>query len=274
MRIAHSQCVIGEKIYVFGGRCGVEMSESPLNDLFSYDTRDCTWTGPIVPAAGSVVPSERSFHKVIAIEPHIYVFGGCSSADRCSDLYQYDTLDSSWEALPVSEAITGRGGPCLLPVIDSSAILVSAGYSGQENNDIHLYDIKSKRWQQMEAVLHSENFRARSVCPCFATSTGDFAFLFGGEVSTSERGHEGAGDFASDVVCIETCSGRILSTGPIGTQPCPRGWTSMALLSDSGTTQSTRCVSAVLFGGLTGSDAEPKRLNDVWRLDIRISSTD
>ena len=272
MRIAHSQCAIGDKIYVFGGRCGVEMSESPLNDLFSYDTRDYTWAGPIVPVAGSV-PSERSFHKVIAIEPYIYVFGGCSSADRCSDLHRYDTLGSSWEALPGSEAIAGRGGPCLLPVIDSSAILVSAGYSGQENNDIHLYDIRSKRWQQIEA-LHSEDFRARSVCPCFATSTGDFAFLFGGEVSTSERGHEGAGDFASDVVCIETGTGRILSTRPVGTQPCPRGWTSMALLSDTGTTESIRCVSAVLFGGLTGSDAEPKRLNDVWRLDIRISSAD
>jgi hypothetical protein len=48
----------------------------------------------------------------------------------------------------------------------------------------------------------------------------------------------------------------------------------MALLSDTGTTDSTRCVSAVFFGGLTGSDEEPKRLNDVWRLDVRISSAD
>ena len=96
-RIAHSQAVIGEKIYIFGGRQGITMEESPLNDLHYFDVRTETWT-EVQPKKGSV-PSPRSFHQMVSIDTSLFIFGGCGNDGRMSDLYEFNTTDGSWTVL-------------------------------------------------------------------------------------------------------------------------------------------------------------------------------
>eukprot|EP00808_Paulinella_micropora_P025234 g40322.t1 len=73
-------------------------------------------------------------------------------------------------------------------------------------------------------------------------------------------GHEGAGEFADDVVALDGATGQILPVTTTGPKPCPRGWGYAAAIDSS---------SMIMMGGLTGSDANPTRLDDVWKLTVR-----
>jgi hypothetical protein len=53
----------------------------------------------------------------------------------------------------------------------------------------------------------SNLFRARSVCPHVTLPGAGVMVLSGGEVSISDKGHEGAGDFASDLVVLDASTG-------------------------------------------------------------------
>ena len=93
-RIAHSQAVIGNRIYIFGGRQGITMDESPLNDLHYFDTQTETWTEVVF--KGGNAPSARSFHKMVSVGSSLFVFGGCGNAGRMSDLHEFDTNSLVW----------------------------------------------------------------------------------------------------------------------------------------------------------------------------------
>ena len=43
-RIAPTLAVVGESIYVFGGRMGIDMDEGALGDLHRFDTAAGTWS--------------------------------------------------------------------------------------------------------------------------------------------------------------------------------------------------------------------------------------
>lgn len=232
-RIAHGQAVIGKCIWIFGGRNGVQIGEGPRNDLYCFDTSTMTWTGPII-GNTDIVPPPRSFHKMVSLDDVLYVFGGCGAEGRLNDLYSFDTTSLTWAQLSSSPDISGRGGPGFVALPALQSLAVSTGYSGQENNDIHIYHIPTNKWTQLAAPC-SDLFRARSVCPVAAFG-GHVMVFFGDEVSTSDRGHEGAGDFASDVVCIDFAgeSVSVVQSDAIDTATAPlaRGWTEMATISN------------------------------------------
>jgi len=287
-RIAHGQAVIGSKIYVFGGRQGIHMDEKPLNDLHCFDTSTRVWSGSI-PYISGEPPSARSFHKMVSVGDMLYVFGGCAADGRQKDIHSFNTLTGVWAALEKSLDIAGRGGPSFAAVntgtiVDgttSDSLMVTAGFSGQENNDMHMYNIASDSWSPSVTLP----YRARSVCPTTTISKGKYVLLFGGEVNISDRGHEGAGDFSNDIVCIDSATGTILKCTNItegsDASKCPpaRGWTEMATLGSKSNSSSiltlsgSHCESAhsvLLFGGLTGNDENPQRLGDTWLLTIVI----
>lgn len=67
---------IGNKIYLFGGRGGKDMT--PLQSvLYSFDTELDRWE--VIEAKSGEVPAPRSFHAMTASDSDIYVFGGCPS---------------------------------------------------------------------------------------------------------------------------------------------------------------------------------------------------
>ena len=139
---------------------------------------------------------------------------------------------------------------------------VVAGFCGHELNDVHSFDTATQQWRR-EA---EGQFSARSVCPHAVIThpqTGQpHLVVFGGELSPSARGHEGAGNFGNDVLAFPVQpDGRVGAaiTVPYAddARPPARGWTQMAAASPS---------ELVVFGGLAGTDEEPVRLADIYRL--------
>ena len=66
-----------------------------------------------------------------------YIFGGCGGEGRLADLHAYDTIANTYTALPSPpDACAGRGGPSLGSSVDGSKIIVTTGFSGQENDDV------------------------------------------------------------------------------------------------------------------------------------------
>ncbi|CAK4084713.1 unnamed protein product [Aphanomyces euteiches] len=251
-RVAHAQAIIGDDLYVFGGRQGIKMDEKPLNDLHRLHLPTLKWER----ITATAPPSARSFHKMISVRSDLFVFGGCGESGRLNDLHCFHTATNTWEALPTHAGITGRGGPSFAASTDGSNLVVATGFSGQENNDVHVYNVNSKTWRTT-IEPGSNAFRARSVCG--ATTIGKIMVIAGGEVNTSDLGHEGAGDFCNDLVCLDTSTGFLIPSITDGERPLARGWTAMAAVNST---------SAVLFGGLSGNDEAPLRLDDTWLLQV------
>jgi len=129
-----------------------------------------------------------------------------------------------------------------------NCLYILAGLDGNETNDCYKYDLSKNEWQ----TISSDNLRPRSV---FGTCTvGKHVIILGGEIEQSEIGHLGAGDFADDLIALntETLEWTELEQN---VKPLARGWTRLA---------GTGVNSLILFGGLAGNDENPNRLDDTW----------
>ena len=268
-RIAHAQALVQDRyLYIFGGRTGIAMEEQAMNDLWVLDTEsdeetEWTWTQVLVePASG---PCSRSFHRMMAIGIDLYVFGGCGASGRLKDLWKFDTMAKQWYDLGESHHLRGRGGPNLVALAQNTHLAVIAGFAGEETNDGHGYSLlpDGGGWESQPMSGLAE-LRPRSVC-CSATLAG-CAVIFGGEVDPSAKGHEGAGGFENDLIVLDGETGAVIQTirapSTDNTKwPAQRGW------SDCDTAGATSNV-CWIFGGLSGDDANPVRLGDLWRLQL------
>ena len=172
-----------------------------------------------------------------------------------ADLWAFDLGTGAWKELPAGP-FDGRGGASFTASPDGNKLYVIAGFAGREMADAWVFDVASDKWSAMP----SEGLRPRSVCGHGTLKDGTIV-LFGGEVEESNKGHEGAGGFANDVVLFSE-SGYVTtipapSEGPV---PINRGWAATDVSSDG--------KSLVLHGGLTGNDEAPQRLDDTWVLTI------
>lgn len=258
-RIAHAQASVGNDIMLFGGRAGVQMGEAALNDLWSFDTVSEAWRK--VEAASGETPCARSFHTATAVGERMYVFGGCGEAGRLADLHVFDVPTAAWRRLADPPGVDGRGGATLEASCDGRSLWLIGGFAGHETNDILRYDVASETWTRVPSGW----LRPRSVSSSFCL--GQSVFLFGGEVEPSDAGHEGAGGFADDLISLDAATGEplpvvTLSAAPDGqapSMPLARGWAKATAVAPG---------QAVLFGGLTGDDVNPVRLDDAWLISI------
>lgn len=249
-RVAHAQAAVGDTVYIFGGRAGITMQEQAMNDLWKFEGDE--WTE--VTTTGDAPPSKRSFHKMVANHGNLFVFGGCGEEGRLNDLYKLDLTTLTWHSLGKSSLLRGRGGANLisLPSEKEDKVAIVGGFAGEETNDGHVYE--GSAWH--DVGMDVSGMRPRSVC--VSGCIGTVIVIFGGEVDPSERGHEGAGGFENDVVVLDAATGKYLETMRTSLQPETRGWADGAVSGKS----------LYVFGGLSGDDATPKRLNDLWRLDV------
>ena len=250
-RVGHAQCAVDSRLILFGGRTDVDMGEGNLNDLWSFDTDAGKWTQ----LESDGAPSPRSFHRAAAVGDRVYIFGGCGAEGRLADLYEYAMGRGVWSELPPPPGVTGRGGATLEPSFDGASLWLAGGFDGGETNELLRLCLRTQEWERHPSAW----FRPRSVAASFSF---DRAFMiFGGEVSPSDKGHEGAGGFAGDLVAIDPRSGEPLHLAIEDGSPTPpaRGWGASASLSPS---------EGILFGGLAGDDASPVRLDDAWLLQV------
>lgn len=271
-RIAHAQAAVDDQfVYVFGGRAGVAMEEEAMNDLWKLDTSSLAWTKvEAVPGTGntSQPPERRSFHRMAtAHDKSLYVFGGCGEkTGRLADLHRFNVETCTWDDLGASPLLRGRGGPSLLVLDDggNKDLAVVAGFAGEETSDGHRFDRAKSCWKP-ELLSELTGLRPRSVSVTGSFPSLGLSVLFGGEVDPSDRGHEGAGGFENDVVLLDGKTAKYLgSVSHAGSWPTARGWSDGASY-DNGNGQGQLYI----FGGLSGDDKSPRRLDDLWRLEIQ-----
>ena len=257
-RVAHAQCLISgsNDLYIFGGRQGVTMDEKPLNDLWRFDMEAKVWEL----IACNDAPEARSFHKMLAIDKKIYVFGGCLASGRSSSLHCFDTETRSWRKLSdTPENLPGRGGAGFVASSDGSSVFVVGGFCGKESNAVWRFLLDSGIWEE---ILPEGNAALQPFSVSCGATVGQNLVFFGGEVDPSNMGHEGAGGFTDKVVVIDSTTGAVLpcsatAEGAVG--PLERGWAACAGWGEN---------KMVVYGGLAGDDEAPLRLEDTWVLEI------
>jgi len=287
-RIAHAQAVDDTTgtVYVFGGRAGISMNEQAMNDMWALDCSGPPGTErwhtveyeTIENESGFDIPEARSFHKMVCIDRQLYVFGGCgASSGRLADLHRFDLRTNTWKNLGSATQLRGRGGPNLVPLMCGLKLAVVAGFAGEETQDGQIFDVEKEEWEEDPdetlARSYKDGLRPRSVCVSAAFPSAGVAVIFGGEVDPSNRGHEGAGNFANDIVLLDARSGMVLRSVDAKSAPSPscpstswpesRGWSDGASRDMYGGRGKL-----FIFGGLAGDDKDPLRLDDLWRLDV------
>ena len=173
-------------------------------------------------------------------------------------------LAGTWEELPTSNAIKGRGGPGFLGL--DGSLWVIGGFTGKEASDIHRYDLAAGKWEEIQvaSVPGQPLFTARSVFGRGGHSCGTkcghsgHILVFGGEIDPSDLGHEGAGDFSNTNFCLDPKTLTWHDIHVSGDIPGPRGWLASTEVPGKG---------VVVSGGMDNSNT---RLTDLYYLDYHL----
>ena len=174
-RVGHTASVIGERIFVFGGRGGKQMKPLEENGrVWIYDTRTDTWSY-VDPEPGTPYPAARSYHASVSIEKPepiksvkvdnaletprpgqiaegartdaeigghgtLFIHAGCPDAGRTNDLWGFDVRSRTWKEYPTAPG-NPRGGTSLS--ISKHRIYRYGGLNGtgEEGGQIDILDL-------------------------------------------------------------------------------------------------------------------------------------
>lgn len=164
-RVGHTAAVIGERIFVFGGRGGKEMKPLEENGrVWVYNTRLDTWSY-IDPEPNTPHPAARSYHTSVSIDQPqpssmkpvkvdqarelprtgeiaqhaqseaqkgfgtFFVHAGCPASGRTNDLWAFDVHSRTWKELPSAPG-NPRGGTSL--TVSKNRIFRYGGFNGKD----------------------------------------------------------------------------------------------------------------------------------------------
>jgi len=171
-RVGHTAGVIGERIFIFGGRGGKDMK--PLEEkgrVWVYDTRSDAWSY-LDPMPGTPYPEARSYHSSVAIEKPepanmkgvkydqateepktgtiaeaaqtdeekggygtFFVHAGCPASGRTNDLWGFDIRSRTWKEFPTAPGLP-RGGTAI--AVSKQRIFRYGGFNGQSEEGGYL----------------------------------------------------------------------------------------------------------------------------------------
>ena len=93
-RHGHTICVIGSKLFCFGGMAGTKF----YNDIHVIDIEKGSWSAPKVKKR--CMPEARTAHAAVAYGTAMYVFGGMNKEGMAlDDLWKFDTTTLQWTPL-------------------------------------------------------------------------------------------------------------------------------------------------------------------------------
>ncbi|RLN98277.1 hypothetical protein BBJ28_00003559 [Nothophytophthora sp. Chile5] len=91
---------------------------------------------------------------MMAIDGHVYVFGGTDRRRRQQDLYQLDIESSTWSQVQTRGSLPPRRSGAL-GVVHENEMFIFGGYDGRDGNyfnDLFYFNFDSQRWDQMPSV--------------------------------------------------------------------------------------------------------------------------
>ncbi|KAA8539168.1 hypothetical protein F0562_025860 [Nyssa sinensis] len=225
-RSGHTSVNIGKsKIVVFGGL----VDKKFLSDITVYDIENKLWFQPECTGSGSdgqVGPSPRAFHIAIAIDCHMFIFGGRSDRKRLGDFWVLDTDIWQWSELTSFGDLPSARDFAAASVIGNRKIVMYGGWDGKKwLSDVYVLDTISLEW--MELTVSGSLPPPR--CGHTATMVEKRLLVYGG------RG--GGGPIMGDLWALK---------GLIEEENETPGWTQLKL---PGQAPSPRCGHTITSGG-------------------------
>lgn len=225
-RSGHTAVNIGKsKVVVFGGL----VDKKFLSDVVVYDTDNKLWFQPECTGNGSdgqVGPSPRAFHIAIAIDSHMFIFGGRFGSKRLGDFWVLDTDIWQWSELTSFGDLPSPRDFAAASAIGNRKIVMYGGWDGKKwLSDVYVLDTISLEWMELSVSGSLPPPR----CGHTATMVEKRLLVFGG------RG--GGGPIMGDLWALK---------GLFEEENETPGWT---LLKLPGQAPSPRCGHTVTSGG-------------------------
>ncbi|KAF2751225.1 kelch repeat protein-like protein [Sporormia fimetaria CBS 119925] len=265
-RVGSAAALLGDRMYVYSGRGGADMS--PLEEdgcVWNFDPETMTWY-EIQPLSKSQPYAQpRSYHCMTSDgQTSLYIHAGCPAKDRLSDLWKFDLFSRSWLQLPDAPG-PARGGASI--ACHSGKLYRMNGFDGttEQGGSLDIFDIDKNTWSTRSWKPNGqEGPEPRSVCALLplAINGKDILVTMFGERDPSMQGHAGAGKMLDDVWVfdIATAKWARLDIFEGKGRPKPRGWFAADVLKRPG-----KQDAIVIHGGL---NEDNERLGDVWKLDF------
>ncbi|KAL9110140.1 MAG: hypothetical protein Q9227_005334 [Pyrenula ochraceoflavens] len=233
-RVGHSAATARERIFVFGGRGGADMTALPENGrLWMFDTVTKKWDF-LDPPPNTDYPQARSYHASTSSPDGttVIIHAGCASdGTRLSDTWAFYLDQGRWSQLADAPA-PGRGGTSI--TISSTRLYRFGGFDGNTELGGHIdyLDLPAAptsvpdpdkttadalqhaspptEWHSISFALPSDAEKGtpstlpadRSLAALHPVATGqgrNFLLLSLGEADSSSSGHAGAGKFHADL---------------------------------------------------------------------------
>ncbi|XP_076943956.1 protein GLUTELIN PRECURSOR ACCUMULATION 3-like isoform X2 [Bidens hawaiensis] len=225
-RSGHTAVNVGKsKIVVFGGL----VDKKFLNDVSVYDIDNKLWFQPECTGSGSegqTAPSPRAFHIAIAIDCHMFVFGGRLGTKRLGDFWVLDTDIWQWSELTSFGDLPSPRDFAAASAIGNQKIVMYGGWDGKKwLSDVFVLDTMSLEWTELVVTGTLPPPR----CGHTATMVEKRLLVYGG------RG--GGGPIMGDLWALK---------GLVEEDTEAPGWT---LLKLPGQAPSARCGHTVTSGG-------------------------
>ncbi|XP_027364128.1 protein GLUTELIN PRECURSOR ACCUMULATION 3 isoform X2 [Abrus precatorius] len=225
-RSGHSAVNIGKsKVVVFGGL----VDKKFLSDIAVYDTEAKLWHQPECTGSGSdghVGPSPRAFHVAVAIDCHMFIFGGRSGGQRLGDFWVLDTDIWQWSELTSFGDLPSPRDFAAASAVGNRKIVMYGGWDGKKwLSDVYVLDTISLEWMELSVAGTLPHPR----CGHTATMVEKRLLVYGG------RG--GGGPIMGDLWALK---------GLIEEENEAPGWTQLKL---PGQAPSPRCGHTVTSGG-------------------------
>ncbi|XVF82759.1 hypothetical protein PTKIN_Ptkin16aG0075200 [Pterospermum kingtungense] len=225
-RSGHTAVPIGKsKVVVFGGL----LDKKFLSDIAVYDIENKLWFQPECTGNGSdgqIGPSPRAFHVAVAIDCHMFIFGGRSGSRRLGDFWVLDTDIWQWSELTSFGDLPSPRDFSAASAIGNRKIVMYGGWDGKKwLSDVYVLDTISLEWMELSVTGSLPPPR----CGHSATMVEKRLLVFGG------RG--GGGPIMSDLWALK---------GLIEEENETPGWTQLKL---PGQAPTPRCGHTVTSGG-------------------------
>ncbi|GAB4855075.1 G protein alpha subunit [Ancistrocladus abbreviatus] len=224
-RSGHSAVNVGKsKIVVFGGLVDKQF----LSDINVYDAENRLWFQPECTGSGSdgqVGPSPRAFHVAVAIDCHMFIFGGRSGGNRLGDFWVLDTDIWQWSELTSFGYLPSPRDFAAAAPIGNRKIVMYGGWDGKKwLSDVYILDTISLEWMELSVSGSVPPPR----CGHTATMVEKRLLIYGGR---------GSGSIMGDLWALK---------GLIEEETEAPGWTQLKL---PGQAPSPRCGHSVTSGG-------------------------
>ncbi|XP_057979299.1 protein GLUTELIN PRECURSOR ACCUMULATION 3 isoform X2 [Malania oleifera] len=149
-RSGHTAVNVGKsKVVVFGGF----VDKRFLSDMAVFDTENRLWFQPECTGNGydgQVGPNPRAFHVSVAIDCHMFIFGGRSGGKRLGDFWVLDTDIWQWTELTSFGDLPSPRDFAAASAIGNRKIVMFGGWDGKKwLSDVYVLDTISLEWTEL-----------------------------------------------------------------------------------------------------------------------------